>query len=65
MITRRHSQDTPSPSEQCKAAGLKSLAELAKIGGVSVQTLINWHKHKPALFAVAVAGAGVIKAANA
>ena len=55
----------PSPSEQCKAAGLKSLAELARLSEVSVQTLINWHKHKPALFAVAVAGAGVIKAANA
>lgn len=54
-----------TPSEQCKAAGLKSLAELAKISGVSVQTLINWHKDKPALFATVVAGAVVIKAANA
>jgi len=52
-----------TPSEQCKQAGLKSLAELAKISGVSVQTLINWHRDKPALFAVAVAGAVVIKAA--
>ena len=51
-------------SEQAKAAGLKSLAELAKISGVSVQTLINWHKDKPALFATVVAGAVVIKAAN-
>lgn len=54
-----------TPSEQCKAAGLKSLAELAKISEVSVQTLINWHKDKPQLFAVVVAGAVVIKAANA
>jgi hypothetical protein len=54
-----------TPSEQCKTAGLKSLAELAKISGVSVQTLINWHRDKPALFAVVVAGAVVIKAANA
>jgi len=54
-----------TPSEQCKAAGLKSLAELAKISGVSVQTLINWHKDKPALFATALAGAVAIKAANA
>ena len=53
-----------SPSEQCRAAGLKSLAELAKISGVSVQTLINWHKDKPALFATVVSGAVVIKAAN-
>ena len=50
-----------TPSEQCKAAGLKSLAELAKTSGVSVQTLINWHKDKPHLFAVVVAGAVVIK----
>jgi hypothetical protein len=53
-----------TPSEQCKAAGLKSLSELAKISGVSVQTLINWHKDKTLLFATIVAGAVVIKAAN-
>ena len=53
------------PSEQCKAAGLKSLVELAKISGVSVQTLINWSRDKPQLFATVVAGAVVIKAANA
>lgn len=53
-----------TPSEQCKVAGLKSLAELAKISGVSVQTLINWSRDKPALFATVVAGAVVIKAAN-
>lgn len=53
-----------TPSVQCKEAGIKSLAELAKISGVSVQTLINWHKDKPALFETVVAGAVVIKAAN-
>ena len=52
-----------SPSEQCKAAGLKSLAELSRITGESVQTLINWHKNKPLLFKVLIAGAVVIKAA--
>lgn len=51
-----------TPSEQCKAAGLKSLAELVRISGVSEQTLINWHKNKPKLFAVVVAGAVSIKA---
>ena len=54
-----------TPSEQCKAAGLTSLAEMSRISGVSVQTLCNWHKDKPALFATVVAGAVVIKAANA
>ena len=53
-----------TPSEQCKEAGLKSLAELVRISEVSEQTLINWHKNKPTLFAVVVAGAVVIKAAN-
>ena len=49
------------PSEQCKEAGLKSLAELVEISGVSEQTLINWHKNKPKLFAVVVAGAYAIR----
>ena len=53
-----------TPSEQCKAAGLKSLAELVRIIGVSEQTLINWHRNKPRLFACVIAGAVVIKAAN-
>ena len=53
-----------TPSEQCKTAGLKSLAELAKISGASSRTLINWHREKPALFATVLAGAVVIKAAN-
>ena len=51
-----------TPSEQCKAAGLKSLAELAKISSASTRTLINWHKDKPALFATVLAGAVVIEA---
>jgi len=50
-----------TPSEQCKAAGLASLSELSRISGVSIQTLRNWHKNKPVLFAVVVAGAVQIK----
>ena len=50
------------PSKKCKAAGLKSLAELSRISGESVQTLINWNKNKPQLFSVLIAGAVVIKA---
>ena len=49
------------PSEQCKQAGLKSLAELIEITGVCEKTLINWHKNKPKLFSVVIAGAIVIK----
>lgn len=53
-----------TPSEQCKVAGLKSLSELSKISGVSVQTLINWHRNKKELFAIVVAGAVVINVDN-
>ena len=46
-----------TPSEQCKAAGLKSLAELVKISEVSEQTLINWHRDKTKLFKLVLSGA--------
>lgn len=49
------------PSEQCKEAGLYSLSELSRITGCSIQTLNNWHKNKPLLFKVVIAGAVVIK----
>jgi hypothetical protein len=52
----------PKPSEKCKAAGLKSLNELAEITGESVQTLNNWYKNKPQLFKVVLAGAVSLKA---
>ncbi len=49
------------PSELCKQAGLKSLAELADITRESVQTLNNWYKNKPVLFATVLDGALVKK----
>jgi len=45
------------PSEKCKAAGLKSLAELAEISGASIQTLNNWFKNKPIIFDLVLRGA--------
>ena len=45
-----------TPSQQAKAAGLKSLAVVVEMTGVSYQTLSNWHKNKPELFAVVLAG---------
>jgi len=45
------------PSEKCKAAGLKSLAELSQISGESVQTLINWSRNKPKVFKLVLLGA--------
>ncbi len=52
------------PSEKCKEAGLKSLAELSDMTMVSVQTLNNWSKDKPALFDIVLAGAVVKKGEN-
>lgn len=45
-----------TPSQAAKAAGLKSLSKASRMTGVSLQTLTNWHKHKPKLFAVVIAG---------
>lgn len=45
-----------TPSQQAKSAGLKSLTTVSDITGVSLQTLTNWHKDKPKLFKVVVAG---------
>jgi len=45
------------PSEACKSAGLKSLAEFAEISGESVQTLNNWHKNEPRRFELHLKGA--------
>ena len=50
-----------TPSQQCKQAGLKSLAELSRVSGVSEQTLINWHRDKPVLFNVVCLGAARVK----
>ncbi|MBE0470595.1 MAG: hypothetical protein IBX55_13940 [Methyloprofundus sp.] len=43
-------------SKQAKAAGLKSLAVVVEITGVSYQTLNNWSKNKPELLAAVLAG---------
>jgi hypothetical protein len=45
-----------TPSQQAKKAGLDSLAELSRLSGVSIQTLINWHKNKAALFEIVCLG---------
>ena len=45
-----------TPSQQAKAAGLDSLAQVSRITGVAVSTLKDWHKNKPKLFAIVLAG---------
>jgi hypothetical protein len=45
-----------TPSQQAKAAGLKSLTQVSDITGVSLNTLTNWHKNKPELFRIVLIG---------
>jgi hypothetical protein len=45
-----------TPSQQAKAAGLKSLTQVKQITGVSLNTLINWHRDKPELFRIVLLG---------
>jgi hypothetical protein len=51
--------ETMTASQQAKAAGIKSLKQVSEATGASAQTLINWHKHKPKLFAVVLLGVKV------
>jgi hypothetical protein len=51
-------------SQSAKSAGLKSLAEVVELTGVSHQTLNNWHNDKPKLFAVVLTGCKTIKTAD-
>lgn len=47
-------------SQQAKAAGLKNLAVVVEMTGVSYQTLTNWNKNKPELFRIVIAGCKAI-----
>jgi len=50
-----------TPSEQCKQAGLSSLAELSRLTGRPVRTLEHWHKETPEFFQIVLDGALVRK----
>jgi len=56
MITEGKWISSVTPSQQAKAAGLKSLSQVMEITGVSLQTLTNWHRHKPELFKTVILG---------
>lgn len=45
-----------TPAKQAKALGLKSLAQVSALTGVSLQTLDNWSKNKPKLFKTVLHG---------
>jgi hypothetical protein len=49
------------PSAKCKEHNLRSLRELSLWCGKSVQTIINWKKHNPMMFNIAVKGVSAIK----
>lgn len=53
------------PSEKCKAAGLKGLAELVEITGKCRRTLINWNSASPLLFEIVLRGAVATKEMSA
>lgn len=43
-------------SKKAKELGLKSLAQITGLTGVSTQTLDNWFKNKPRLFEIVCLG---------
>lgn len=45
-----------TPSQQAKAAGLKSLTQVKDLTGISLNTLTNWHRDRPQLFEVVIEG---------
>jgi uncharacterized protein YidB (DUF937 family) len=45
-----------TPAQTAKALGCQSLTQISKATGVSLQTLSNWHKHKPELFRIVCIG---------
>ena len=53
------------PSEKCKAAGLKSLAELVQLSGRAQRTLIDWANNGPTQFDNAIRAAVVKKLESA
>jgi len=45
-----------TPAQQAKGEGLKSLSQVSRMTGTSLQTLTNWARNKPTLFNVVLAG---------
>ena len=45
-----------TPAQQAKTEGLKSLSQVSKMTGQSLQTLSNWSKNKPELFKIVLLG---------
>jgi len=43
-------------AQQAKHYGCKSLAEVSRQSGISIQTLYNWHKIRPACYRLVCLG---------
>ena len=56
MLVSQEQYENMTPSQQAKAAGIKSLAAVTRLTGVSKSTLFDWHKNKPRLFAIVLRG---------
>lgn len=39
-----------TPSQQAKALGCQSLAQVTRVSGVPIQTLRDWHESRPWVF---------------
>ncbi len=48
----------------CKRVGLQSCKEFARLAGVTVNTLNNWHRNNPQQFDTALAQAAVTRRAR-
>ncbi len=48
--------NTLTASRQAKALGLISLTQVSGMTGVSLNTLINWHRNKHRLFNIVLIG---------
>jgi DNA-binding transcriptional regulator YiaG len=53
-----------SAAAHCKRVGLQSCKEFARLAGVTVNTLNNWHRNDPQQFDTALAQAAVTRRAR-
>ena len=57
----REEASSMSAAKQCKHGGLTGMKQLSDITGVNYRTLFNWHRDRPALFKVVIAGAVMLR----
>ena len=53
-----------SAAAHCRRVGLQSCKEFARLAGVTVNTLNNWHRNNPQQFDTALAQAAVTRRAR-